>query len=500
MRFQLSPLLPDSVPSPPRSRLLLKANQFCEKIARQFEPESEKHGDSSASSSGPGGDNTIFTATLSASQPAKGEEKVYIVTIPLVGLIQPGDKCGFPAQPPLNVPISFTIPANAEGQIQVQLKMPKETPASFNLVGLSVITPAATSSIPPPVEVTDDSSSARQPVQSHNLPPKQISDVHSSLSSIHFFPGIAKGDGNCYPYSSMAGFEITKEEAANPTSETIEKVRLTRVAAVDKLCGHAAIGGVISKTVRREEGIKVTSHAAAKQMAPWKKSFHWGGSGKLSAFWQFGTALHLDRPIAVIEKKSEDQYYDPARIYGAKDDSGSLKRTAQSKGKAETVPSYVLSPISDIVDSLSSSPRSMSLISYNGKDHFEPILYKPPSEDLPAPKRQKVTSSVEAKKTAKPPPPPLLPEPDFALDGYNVLPSPVDRDQLPGKLVAHRFSVKDWSPGWCIGTIVKQITGKRWNGQFEVDYGKAFNPPVYIHSLPPEQYGSTKNWVLVEKV
>ena len=78
-----------------------------------------------------------------------------------------------------------------------------------------------------------------------------------------------------------------------------------------------------------------------------------------------------------------------------------------------------------------------------------------------------------------------------------MLPPPTD--VAPGTLVAHRFSVQDWEPGWCVGTVVKRITGKRWNGQFEVDYGKAFNPPVYVHALLPEQCGAGKNWVLVEK-
>jgi hypothetical protein len=100
-------------------------------------------------------------------------------------------------------------------------------------------------------------------------------------------------------------------------------------------------------------------------------------------------------------------------------------------------------------------------------------------------------------KKAKPPP---LPEPDFALQGYKALPPPADVAELAGKTVAHRFSVEDWEPGWCVGTVVKRITGKRWNGQFEVDYGKSFNPPVYVHALLLEQCGASKNWVLVEKL
>ena len=39
----------------------------------------------------------------------------------------------------------------------------------------------------------------------------------------------------------MAGFELTKEQAQNPSDDIIEKVRKLRVASIDKLCGHGAI-------------------------------------------------------------------------------------------------------------------------------------------------------------------------------------------------------------------------------------------------------------------
>ena len=90
-------------------------------------------------------------------------------------------------------------------------------------------------------------------------------------------------------------------------------------------------------------------------------------------------------------------------------------------------------------------------------------------------------------------------EPDFALEGYTVLPPPkvASADELLGKLVAHRFSISSWSPGWCVGKIQKQSTAKRTLDQFEVNYGRQFSPAVYIHKLLLDQYGQTKNWVLV---
>ena len=89
--------------------------------------------------------------------------------------------------------------------------------------------------------------------------------------------------------------------------------------------------------------------------------------------------------------------------------------------------------------------------------------------------------------------------PDFALDGYNVLapPSEITVETIQNKLVAHRFSTRDWQPGWCVGKVIKRISGKRWNGMWEVEY-EGFNPPIYIHELVLQGYGVDQNWVLVK--
>ena len=99
----------------------------------------------------------------------------------------------------------------------------------------------------------------------------------------------------------------------------------------------------------------------------------------------------------------------------------------------------------------------------------------------------------------KPQPPEPLPEPPFALDGYAALPAPAEAsiESLRGKLVAHRFSVADWAPGWCVGVVEDQSARKRTLGQYEVNYGKQFNPAVYLHELKADQYGPTRNWLLV---
>ena len=113
------------------------------------------------------------------------------------------------------------------------------------------------------------------------------------------------------------------------------------------------------------------------------------------------------------------------------------------------------------------------------------------------PKEKKAKVEEEA------PPEEPVPEPDFALPGYVVLPPPADVSiaTLQDKLIAHRFSVKDWQPGWCVGIVEKQSMAKRTLGQYEVNYGKQFTPSVYIHKLLEEQYGAGKgqNWCLVAK-
>ena len=48
-----------------------------------------------------------------------------------------------------------------------------------------------------------------------------------------------------------------------------------------------------------------------------------------------------------------------------------------------------------------------------------------------------------------------------------------------------------------MGVVVEQSSRKRTLGQYEVNYGKQFNPAVYLHELNADQYGPTRNWLLV---
>ena len=78
-------------------------------------------------------------------------------------------------------------------------------------------------------------------------------------------------------------------------------------------------------------------------------------------------------------------------------------------------------------------------------------------------------------------------------------PAAVSLELLRGELVAHRFSTRDWPPGWGVGTVDSVSTAKRTAGQYLVDYGKEFTPSVYIHKLLLEDYGVDGNWLHVGK-
>ena len=386
-------------------RLLSKANLYCAKIAAQYEPSLA----STAAASAAAVDQT-FTANLDDTQPV-GDMAVYSLSIPMDDKTV-GEKWGFPKQPPLQTAIAFVIPEAAVTAVELKIKLPKATspPPSFGLKGLTLMPPAprpvtaAAATVEQAVEEEAEAMEEeppRQPVPSKTLPPRLRTEVDAALVALSHILASARGNGDCYPLAAMAGFEITASEAANPSEATTELVRTTRVAATNTVCGTAPIGGIEAKTLRREEpSIKVTPVAAMRQMTKWKSSFHWATSqGNLAAFFQFAIALQLDRPVAVIQIKSDQHYYDPARIYGMKDASGQLRKEPAARGKAESIPSYFLVPIADLLETLRTAPRSMSVIRYNGKDHFNPWL--PPASAPPPP----------------PPPPTILPTKKQKTDG-----------------------------------------------------------------------------------
>jgi hypothetical protein len=279
------------------------------------------------------------------------------------------------------------------------------------------------------------------------------------------------------------------------------------------------------------EGLSGASQAAAKEMKLWRSTRHWYSENphESSAF-LFGIGLHLDRPIIVLEQ-GQGGILDPCKIYASRQ-GDALCREPPTNGKAETIPSFFPIPFSDVITSLQRAPSAQSVLLYNGTNHFNALLYGEADDTADDAEVASITSqkavpvavrpiaakaplptaiaSLQAKtkraneggkepkaKIAKPDVSMPDAEPDFELEGYAAMPPPteVSSTSLVGKLVAHRFSVRDWAPGWAVGVVDRQSTAKRTRGQFEVNYGKEFSPPVYIHELNPSEYGT--NWVVV---
>ena len=211
----------------------------------------------------------------------------------------------------------------------------------------------------------------------HILPPVTVTDLTTQLADIGFARSAASKNGDCYPLSAMAGFEIPAYAARNPTAQTTARVRQLRQDSIELLVADT-VGGVDSAVFLASEKLPADAHAAAAAMANWREPGFWfANDGNKSASFQFGVAAKLERPVVVIEKMGKT-YLDPARIYGARDaTTGELIHSVEMPGAPETVPSYELLPIADLLAKLQSSPTGYSLVEFNGSNHFNPWLLKP---------------------------------------------------------------------------------------------------------------------------
>ena len=138
------------------------------------------------------------------------------------------------------------------------------------------------------------------------------------------------------------------------------------------------LGGIDAAVFLASEKLPVDAHAAAVVMANWREPGFWfANDGNKSASFQFGIAAKLERPVVVIEKMGKN-YLNPARIYGARDaTTGELIHSVERPGAPETVPSYELLPIADLLAKLQSSPTGYSMVEFNGSNHFNPRLLEP---------------------------------------------------------------------------------------------------------------------------
>jgi hypothetical protein len=199
-----------------------------------------------------------------------------------------------------------------------------------------------------------------------------------SLADVGFTRSTARGNGDCFVLSAMAGFEIPAAAAKEPATSTTAAVKEVRQAAIDLIGGVDPIDGIDAAVFREGERLPHDAADARVALRAWRSSGYWSSSGEdgnKSASFQLGVALHLGRSVAVIERRGE-VYLNPARIYGARERDGSLIHSKSRPGAPETIPTFVLVPITDLLKVLRARPADYSLIEFNGSDHFIPWRYE----------------------------------------------------------------------------------------------------------------------------
>ena len=197
------------------------------------------------------------------------------------------------------------------------------------------------------------------------------------LADVGFSKSKALGNGDCYPLSVMAGFEISASAARNPKAATTALVRKLRDNAISILTGDEAIDGITATTFRAGEKLPEDGDAAHEVMAAWLEPGFWNsGDGNKFGSFMLAIALHLGRPIAVLEKSGK-AFLNPAKVYGARAADGSLLHSVAKPGAPETVPTFKLMPIAELVEQLRVSPLACSVLEFNGSNHFDPWLLKP---------------------------------------------------------------------------------------------------------------------------
>ena len=139
----------------------------------------------------------------------------------------------------------------------------------------------------------------------HILPPVSVTELTTQLGEIGFARSGASKNGDCYPLSAMAGFEIPAYAARNPTAQTTARVRQLRQGSIELLVADT-VGGIDSAVFLASEKLPADAHAAAAAMANWREPGFWfANDGNKSASFQFGVAAKLERPVVVVVQVGE---------------------------------------------------------------------------------------------------------------------------------------------------------------------------------------------------
>jgi hypothetical protein len=209
--------------------------------------------------------------------------------------------------------------------------------------------------------------------QSMVKPPVPVTKAHAELRELGFTMHDAARNGDCFPLSAMAGFEITDlANVAAPTVHTIETVTKARIAAVDLVTGDSPIGGIDAAVVRENEDLTDTSILDA-----WKTHGHWRSHAGGSTAFMFAVAHNLKRPVIVMEREG-DAILDPCYIYAKRDGNGALLTSPPHGGVPKTVPFVKQMAFADVLTALTERPNGYSLVEYDrGASHHSPLVYTP---------------------------------------------------------------------------------------------------------------------------
>lgn len=209
--------------------------------------------------------------------------------------------------------------------------------------------------------------------QSMVKPPVPVTKAHAELRELGFTMHDAARNGDCFPLSAMAGFEIPDlANVAAPTVHTIETVTKARIAAVDLVTGDSPIGGIDAAVVRENEDLTDTSILDA-----WKTHGHWRSHAGGSTAFMFAVAHNLKRPVIVMEREG-DAILDPCYIYAKRGGNGALLTSPPHGGVPKTVPFVKQMAFADVLTALTERPKGYSLVEYDrGASHHSPLVYTP---------------------------------------------------------------------------------------------------------------------------
>lgn len=141
--------------------------------------------------------------------------------------------------------------------------------------------------------------------------------------------------------------------------------------------GSKAIGGVNASEVRRQEGLKVTPAAAYKELKAWKSLGKWitdEGDESLATAFQFGVSC-IVRQTAVLERSAPGKLLNPTKVYGMRDEAGSLRVSPQVTGKPATIHFWYELPYEQLLAKLRADASSLGVVLYDRLEwHYDPLV------------------------------------------------------------------------------------------------------------------------------